>query len=76
MCVLSIKVPVQKKSGNLFNDPRMYEKWRHSWSQYNNWMVKEIWSVYKDLDDQARSSRPKTIDSEAVFQTHRGKSGE
>ena len=23
MCVLSIKVPTQKKSGNLFNDPRM-----------------------------------------------------
>ena len=24
MCVLSIKVPIQKKSGNLFNDPRSY----------------------------------------------------
>ena len=24
MCVLSIKVPTRKKSGNLFNDPRMY----------------------------------------------------
>ena len=23
MCVLSIKVPIRKKSGNLFNDPRM-----------------------------------------------------
>ena len=23
MCVLSINVPIQKKSGNLFNDPRM-----------------------------------------------------
>ena len=22
MCVLSIKVPIQKKSGNIFNDPR------------------------------------------------------
>ena len=22
MCVLSIKVPIRKKSGNLFNDPR------------------------------------------------------
>ena len=22
MCILSIKVPIQKKSGNLFNDPR------------------------------------------------------
>ena len=24
MCVLSIKVPIQKKSGNLFNDPHMF----------------------------------------------------
>ena len=24
MCVLSIKVPIQKKSGNLFNDPRIW----------------------------------------------------
>ena len=24
MCVLSIKVPIQKKSVNLFNDPRIY----------------------------------------------------
>ena len=24
MCELSIKVPIQKKSGNLFNDPRIY----------------------------------------------------
>ena len=26
MCVLSIKVPIQKKSGNLFNDPRNIKK--------------------------------------------------
>ena len=25
MCVLSIKVPIRKKSGNLFNDPRYSE---------------------------------------------------
>ena len=24
MCVLSIKVPIRKKSGNLSNDPRIY----------------------------------------------------
>ena len=24
MCVLSIKVPIRKKSGNLFKDPRTY----------------------------------------------------
>ena len=26
MCVLSIKVPIRKKSGNLFNDPRFIGK--------------------------------------------------
>ena len=26
MCVLSIKVPIRKKSGNLFNDPRIHTK--------------------------------------------------
>ena len=25
MCVLSIKVPIRKKSGNLFNDPLIYK---------------------------------------------------
>ena len=25
MCVQSIKVPIRKKSGNLFNDPRIYD---------------------------------------------------
>ena len=24
MCALSIKIPIRKKSGNLFNDPRKY----------------------------------------------------
>ena len=24
MCIISIKVPIRKKSGNLFNDPRIY----------------------------------------------------
>ena len=24
MCILSIKLPIRKKSGNLFNDPRIY----------------------------------------------------
>ena len=24
MCALSIKVPIRKKSGKLFNDPRIY----------------------------------------------------
>ena len=26
MCVLSIKAPIRKKSGNLFNDPRIWWK--------------------------------------------------
>ena len=29
MCVLSIKVPIRKKSGNLFNDPRIYHHHHH-----------------------------------------------
>ena len=29
MCVLSIKVPIRKKSGNLFNDPRRYVIYIH-----------------------------------------------
>ena len=31
MCVLSIKVPIRKKSGNLFNDPRIYMYTREGW---------------------------------------------
>ena len=42
MCALSIKVPIRKKSGNLFNDPRIYiyiyiyierERERESWGR-------------------------------------------
>ena len=29
MCVLSIKVPIRKKSGNLFNDPRIWPPTLH-----------------------------------------------
>ena len=29
MCVLSIKVPIRKKSGNLLNDPRIHYQTRH-----------------------------------------------
>ena len=28
MCVLSVKVPLRKKSGNLFNDPRNFQSFR------------------------------------------------
>ncbi len=30
MCVLSIKVPIRKKSGNLCNDPRIYKNFAFS----------------------------------------------
>ena len=29
ICILSIKVPIQKKSRNLFNDPRIYGIWHY-----------------------------------------------
>ena len=31
MCVLSIKVPIRKKSGNLFNDHRIYRYIKRIW---------------------------------------------
>ena len=34
MCVLSIKVPIRKKSRNLFNDPRIYER---SYLRFTSW---------------------------------------
>ena len=36
MCVLSIKVPIRKKSGNLFNDPRMLQKLKLKWERLTN----------------------------------------
>ena len=37
MCVLSIKVPIQKKSGNLFNDPHIniYEGYFDECDEFN-----------------------------------------
>ena len=32
MCVLSIKVPIRKKSGNLFNDPRIKKEGRRTFA--------------------------------------------
>ena len=31
MCVLSIKAPIRKKSGNLFKDPRMHKMFQYTW---------------------------------------------
>ena len=35
ICVLSIKVPIRKKSGNLFNDPRKFNNHFFSDSKMN-----------------------------------------
>ena len=41
-----------------------------SWSQYSNQIgYKKFHPVYKNLNDQARSGKPKTVDSEALLQT-------
>ena len=45
MCAISIKVPIRKKSGNLFNDPRIICKiwtinsWKIKQSHYNRYCV-------------------------------------
>ena len=48
MCVLSIKVPIRKKSGNLFNDPRMYVYiyiYIYCHEQTNCFVVSQLFSV-------------------------------
>ena len=37
MCVLSIKVPIRKKSGNLFNDPRLCINYVWYWITCSSW---------------------------------------
>ena len=40
MCVLSIKVPIRKKSGNLFNDPHMsYDQGSSRHDRYLQWLA-------------------------------------
>ena len=55
MFVLSIKVPIPKKSGNLFNDPRKLH-WLFDWlsvcydipvSVYYNDVWKQVWESFK-----------------------------
>ena len=43
MCVLSIKVPIRKKSGKLFNDPRKFTFERSSWSTFAAFDVSSYW---------------------------------
>ena len=39
MCVLSIKVPIRKKSGNLFNDPRISIQMYANKRLMLNWLI-------------------------------------
>ena len=53
MCVLSIKVPIRKKSGNLFNDPRIKaipeeEQWRYYLT--HSWWYKSVHSFPKSIN--------------------------
>ena len=36
--------------------------------QVRTWLLKRVRSVFKNLDNQAKLGRPKTVDSKAVFQ--------
>ena len=49
MCVLSIKVPIWKKSGNLFNDPRKYG--RLGWLKIKK-KKKDEWPSENFVDDK------------------------
>ena len=54
MCVLSIKVPIQKKSGNLFNDPRISE--RHSPNdEYENFVSTHIEAAAESIPTNQRA---------------------
>ena len=54
MCVLSIKVAIRKKSGNLFNDPPMY-----IWKSFEN--------VFKDLKQQIENLKKMKIQETQYF---------
>ena len=63
MCVLSIKVPIRKKSGNLFNDPRIYiyiymyvpdslKNWVNIVYGFSNWKINSEESFHVSKDSQ------------------------
>ena len=50
------------------NKKKFGERWKRSWSRHSNQKFLKIPSACKNLDDQVRFGRPKTINSEAVLQ--------
>ena len=54
MCILSIKVPLRKKSGNLFNDPRICYKTR--WKQTYFYHIDDILLIYPRNNDLTKSA--------------------
>ena len=63
MCVLSIKVPIRKKSGNLFNDSRTYTK---SLYKNNNKNINFIfYSLY--LESVKNAFRVQSIDEGSLL---------
>ena len=46
MCVLSIKVPLRKKSGNLFDDPRIQDVLKSYHFYRSSFMILEFLTVY------------------------------
>ena len=49
MCVLSIRVPIRIKSGNLFNDPRTYKIIVTGTFASNYYHIYIFWSGFGDL---------------------------
>ena len=43
------------------------ERWSRSWSEYNTQLVQEISLGCKNVDDQAKSVRPKIVDAGVVL---------
>ena len=57
MCVLSIKVPIQKYSGNLFNDPRIYT-YLYCHPQTDCFVVSQLFSVARYICRLKLGSKP------------------
>ena len=71
MCVLSIKVPIRKKSENLFNDPRRKSFFVKDFSGYKEFSAREdptIYSLGNCFKQQCRSGFSiSLITSEKIF---------
>ena len=55
MCVLSIKVPIRKNSGNLFNEPRIYISCH---PQIGSFVLSELFSVARHVGCSKPGSKP------------------